>query len=171
VAPYTPTALAAQQSTKTIPIVFAIVVDPVDLGLVASLAHPGGNLSGTTTLNSELASKRLEVLKEVIPKISRVAILYNPADQSNVVSLKEQQGSAAALGLALGLTLQPFGVTDPREFDHAFSTISGKVTDALYIQAGSLTLSHRSQIVDLVAKARLREMGVIKGERTFVCRI
>jgi len=149
------------QSTKTIPIVFAIVVDPVDLGLVASLAHPGGNLTGTTTLNSELASKRLEVLKEVIPKISRVAILYNPADQSNVVSLKEQQGSAAALGL----TLQPFGVTDPREFDHAFSTISGKVTDALYIQAGSLTLSHRSQIVDLVAKARLREMGVIKGEK------
>ena len=93
-APYTPTALAAQQSTKTIPIVFAIVVDPVDLGLVASLAHPGGNLTGTTTLNSELASKRLEVLKEVIPKISRVAILWQPGDRVSEKRASHRHGLA-----------------------------------------------------------------------------
>ena len=161
VAPYTPTAVTAQEATKTIPVVFAIVADPLGVGLVASLAHPGANLTGTTTLNAELASKRLEILKEIVPKISRVAVLYNPTDQSNVVSLKEQQRLAAALGL----TVQPFGVSGPKDFDHVFSMLSGRVTDAIYVQAGSLTLTHRSQIVDLVVKTRLPAMY---GESGFV---
>jgi ABC-type uncharacterized transport system substrate-binding protein len=159
VTPNTPTALAAQQATKTIPVVFAGVADPIGLGLVTSLAHPGGNITGTSTINAELGSKRLEFLKEVVPKASRVANLYNPADPSNVVSLKELQGSAPALGLSL----RPFGVRDSEEINHAISTISRKVADALYVHAGTLTLTHRRQIVGLVNKTRLPAMYGASG--------
>jgi putative tryptophan/tyrosine transport system substrate-binding protein len=159
VAGTTPAALAAQKATRTIPIVFAVVADPIGTGLVDSLARPGGNVTGTTTINAELAPKRLELLKEVVPKVSRVAILYNPADASNVVSLKEQQDSASALGL----TLRPFGVRDPGEFDHAFSMMTRKVADALDVHSGTLTLTHQRQIVDLATKTRLPAMYGASG--------
>ena len=83
VAPYTPPALAAKRATSTIPIVFAVVADAVGAGLIVNLARPGGNITGLTSSGAELGGKRLELLKQVIPKASRVAVLYNPADRSN----------------------------------------------------------------------------------------
>jgi putative ABC transport system substrate-binding protein len=111
-----PAALAAQKATRSMPIVFAIVADPIGAGLVDSLARPGGNVTGTTTINAELVEKRLEIFKETVPKVSVLSFLLNPADVSNVIALSAK---------------------------------------ALYVAAGTLTLSHRGRIVDLAAKSRL----------------
>jgi putative ABC transport system substrate-binding protein len=158
----TPPALAAKQATKTIPVVFVTVADPLRVGLVASLAHPGGNMTGTTTINSELTLKRLELLKETVPTVSRVAFLRNPSDASNVLgSLKELQDSVRAVGL----TIQPFDVRDASEFDGAFSAMTREGIHALVVLAGTLTSGHRKLIVDLAAKARL---PVMYGDAGFV---
>src|SRR6202158_5108944 len=103
VTPGTPASMAAKKATSTIPIVFAGVADAVGAGLVATFARPGGNITGLTSISAELGGKRLELLKEGVPKASRVAVLYNPADRSNVLVLKELQESAPALGLTLQL--------------------------------------------------------------------
>src|SRR6266436_5488550 len=103
VTPGTPASMAAKKATGTIPIVFAGVADAVGAGLVATFARPGGNITGLTSISAELGGKRLELLKVVAPKTSRVAVLYNPADRSNVLVLKELQESAPALGLTLQL--------------------------------------------------------------------
>jgi putative tryptophan/tyrosine transport system substrate-binding protein len=108
VAGTTPAALAAQKATRTIPIVFAVVADPIGTGLVDSLARPGGNVTGTTTINAELVGKRLEILKETIPKVSVLTFLLNPADASNVIALKEAEAPAHALGIRL----RPFEVRE-----------------------------------------------------------
>jgi len=101
VAPYTPPALAAKRATSTIPIVFAVVADAVGAGLIANFARPGRNITGLTSSSAELGGKRLELLKQVVPKASRVAVLYNPADRSNVLVLKQLQESAPSLALTL----------------------------------------------------------------------
>ena len=111
VTPGTPASLVAKEATSTIPIVFAGVADAVGSGLVANLARPGGNITGLTGISAQLGGKRLGLLKEVVPKASRVAVLYNPADRSNVLVWKELQKS----GPALGLTLQSLEVRGPGE--------------------------------------------------------
>jgi putative ABC transport system substrate-binding protein len=116
VAPATPPALAAKRATSTIPIVFAGVADAVGAGLITNFARPGGNITGLTSSSAELGGKRLELLKQVAPKASRVAVLYNPADRSNVLVLKQLEVSAPTLGL----TLQPLEVREPRELEGAF---------------------------------------------------
>jgi putative ABC transport system substrate-binding protein len=161
VTPGTPASLAAKQATSTIPIVFAGVADAVGAGLVANFARPGGNITGLTGISAELGGKRLELLKQVAPKASRVAVLYNPADRSNVLVLKELQESAPALRL----TLQPLGVRGPGEFEGAFVAMSRKRAHALFGAAGILTTEHRKTIVDLAAKSRIPAMW---GERQFV---
>jgi putative tryptophan/tyrosine transport system substrate-binding protein len=161
VTPGTPASVAAKQATSTIPIVFAGVADAVGAGLVANLARPGGNLTGLTGISAELGGKRLELLKEVAPKASRVAVLYNPADRSNVLVLKELQESAPALRL----TLEPLGVRGPGEFEGAFVAMRRKRAHALFGAAGVLTTEHRKTIVDLAAKNRIPAMW---GERQFV---
>jgi len=161
VTPGTPASVAAKQATSTIPIVFAGVADAVGAGLVANFARPGGNVTGLTSISAELGGKRLELLKEVVPKASRVAVLYNPADRSNVLVLKELQESAPALGL----TLQPLEVRGPGEFEGAFVAMSRKRAHALFGAAGILTTEHRKAIVDLAAKSRIPAMW---GERQFV---
>jgi len=161
VTPGTPASVAAKQATSTIPIVFAGVADAVGAGLVANFARPGGNITGLTGISAELGGKRLELLKEVAPKASRVAVLYNPADRSNVLVLKELQESAPALRL----TLQPLGVRGPGEFEGAFVAMSRKRAHALFGAAGILTTEHRKAIVDLAAKSRIPAMW---GERQFV---
>jgi putative ABC transport system substrate-binding protein len=161
VTPGTPASLVAKQATGTIPIVFAGVADAVGAGLVANLARPGGNITGLTSISAELGGKRLELLKEVAPKASRVAVLYNPADRSNVLVLKELQESAPALRL----TLQPLGVRGPGEFEGAFVAMSRKRAHALFGAAGILTTEHRKALVDLAAKRRIPAMW---GERQFV---
>jgi putative ABC transport system substrate-binding protein len=161
VTPGTPASVAAKQATSTIPIVFAGVADVVGAGLVANFARPGGNITGLTGISAQLGGKRLELLKEVAPKASRVAVLYNPADRSNVLVLKELQESAPALRL----TLQPLGVRGPGEFEGAFVAMSRKRAHALFGAAGILTTEHRKAIVDLAAKSRIPAMW---GERQFV---
>jgi len=161
VTPGTPASVAAKQATSTIPIVFAGVADAVGAGLVADFARPGGNITGLTGISAELGGKRLELLKEVAPKASRVAVLYNPADRSNVLVLMELQESAPALRL----TLQPLGVRGPGEFEGAFVAMSRKRAHALFGAAGILTTEHRKAVVDLAAKSRIPAMW---GERQFV---
>ncbi len=161
VTPGTPASLGAKQATTTIPIVFAGVADAVGAGLIANLARPGGNITGLTSISAELGGKRLELLKEVAPKASRVAVLYNPADPSNVLVLKELQKSAPALGL----TLQPLEVRGPGGFEGAFVAMTRQRAHALFGAAGILTTEHRKALVDLAAKRRI---PAIWGERQFV---
>src|SRR5207245_2064452 len=159
--PGTPASMAAKQATSTIPIVFAGVADAVGAGLVGNFARPGGNMRGLTSISAELGGKRLELLKEVVPKASRVAVLYNPADRSNVLVLNELQKSAPALGL----TLQPLEVREPGGFEGAFVAMTRQSADALFGAAGLLTTEHRRVLVDLAAKRRI---PAIWGERQFV---
>jgi putative ABC transport system substrate-binding protein len=161
VTPGTPASLAAKQATGSIPIVFAGVADAVGAGLVASLARPGGNITGLTGISAELGGKRLELLKQVAPKASRVAVLYNPADRANVLVLKGLQESAPALGL----TLQPLEVRKAGEFEGAFVAMTRKRTQALFGAAGVLTSEHRRDVVDLAARRRIPAMW---GDREFV---
>ena len=161
VTPGTPASMAAKKATSTIPIVFAGVADAVGAGLVATLARPGGNITGLTSISAELGGKRLELLKVVAPKASRVAVLYNPADQSNVLVLKELQESSRALGL----TLQPLAVRGPGEFESAFAAMTREHVHTLFGAAGALTTEHRKPLVGLAAKNRIPAMW---GERQFV---
>ena len=161
VTPATPASVAAKQATSSIPIVFAAVADAVGAGLVANFARPGGNITGFTSISAELGGKRLELLKEVAPKASRVAVLYNPADRANVLVLKELQESAPALGL----TLQPLEVRGPGDFEGAFAAMTRERAHALFGAAGILTFEHRKAVVDLAAKSRIPAMW---GHRQFV---
>jgi len=161
VAPGTPGAMAAKQATSVIPIVFAGVADAVGAGLVANLARPSGNITGLTSISSQLGGKRLELLKAVAPKASRVAILYNPSDQSNVLVLNQLQESAPALGL----TLQLLEVRKPSEFERAFITMRRERAQALFGAAGLLTTGHRKELVALAARSGIPAMW---GERQFV---
>ena len=161
VAPATPASLAAKQATGTIPIVFAGVADAVGAGLIANLARPDGNVTGLTSISAELGGKRLELLKRLVNNASRVAVLYNPADRSNVLLLKELQEAAPALTL----TLQPFEVREPSEFEGAFAAMTRDRADAMFGAAGILTFQHRQTVVDLAANSRLPTLW---GHRQFV---
>jgi putative ABC transport system substrate-binding protein len=161
VAPGTPAAVAAKQATGMIPIVFAGVADPVGAGLVSNFARPTANITGLTSNSAQLGGKRLELLKAVVPKAARVAVLYNPGDRSNVLTSKELQESAPALGL----TLQQLEVRRPAEFEGAFAAMSRGRADALFGAAGFLTTGHRQALVTLAARTRIPAFW---GERQFV---
>jgi putative ABC transport system substrate-binding protein len=161
VTPATPPSLSAKQATRTIPIVFAAVADPVGAGLIVDFARPGGNITGVASISAELGGKRLELLKGVAPKAARVAVLYNPGDRANVLVLKQLQEAAPALGL----TLQPLAVRGPGEFNGAFVAMTREHVPALFVAAGVLTFEHRKVLVDLAAKSRLPAMW---GHRQFV---
>src|SRR5262249_50317479 len=123
----TPAALAAQRATSIIPIVMAIVADPVGEGLVASLARPGANVTGLANLDTELSQKRLEILKEVVPGLSRVAILWNPSNQAHKRALSESEVAAKNLGVRV----QTFDVGNDSAIKGAFSAISREQAGAL----------------------------------------
>ena len=161
VAPATPQALAAKQATRSIPIVFVLVADAVGAGLITNFARPSGNITGLTSSSAELGGKRLELLKQMVPNASRVAILHNPADQSNVLILKQLQESVPTLGL----TLQPVEVREPREFEGAFVAITRERAHAMFGAPGALTFEHRKVLVDLAFKHRIPAMW---GHRSFV---
>jgi putative tryptophan/tyrosine transport system substrate-binding protein len=161
VAPATPQALAAKQATSSIPIVFVLVADAVGAGLITNFARPGGNITGLTSSSAELGGKRLELLKHMVPKASRVAVLYNPTDRSNVLILKQLQESVPRLGLIL----QPLEVREPREFEGAFVAMTRERADAMFGSPGALTFEHRKVLVDLAAKHRIPAMW---GHRSFV---
>jgi putative ABC transport system substrate-binding protein len=154
--------LAARDASQTIPIIFVGVADPVGTGFVASLARPGGNLSGRSTQNAEPGPKRLELLREVSPrKISRVGMIFNPMDAANVLGIRELEG----LTRALGLTLRRVDVRSPDEFEGAFSRMASEGVDAVIVSSGPLTNTHATQIVQLTARTRL---PAIYGRREFV---
>ncbi len=125
----TPAARAAKNATDTIPIVIGNAGDPVGTGLVASLARPGGNVTGLSVLNTELSGKRLELLKEVVPRLSRVAVLLNPANPINPLQVAEIQSAA----LALGVTLLPLEVKKADDIDRGFIAMKKERTGALIV--------------------------------------
>jgi len=125
---------AAKNATKTIPIVMVGQgSDPVEAGLVESLARPGGNVTGVTNLGPELGGKRLELFKEAVPKVARVAILYDPAIPRSVIEVKEVLPVAAR---ALGLTIQPWEVRDADGFERVFAKLNQERPDGLYVPGG-----------------------------------
>jgi len=149
-----PAARAAKQATTTIPIVAVAVSDPVGQGFVASLARPGGNVTGLATLFPELAVKRLGLLKEILPGVSRVAVLWNAANPGNVIILRGVQAAARTLGV----TLQSREVRGPDDFEAAFAKMSRERHDALMILDDPLLFQYRASIVDFAAKMRLPTM-------------
>jgi ABC-type uncharacterized transport system substrate-binding protein len=143
---------AAKNATKTISIVMSgSAPDPVEAGFVDSLARPGGNVTGLALLVNELAGKRLELLKEAVPKLARVAVLHDPALPPNLLELKEVQAAAPALGL----TIQPWEVRGMDDFDRVFAALNKQRPDGLYVLAGRLVTSNRKQIVGFALKSRL----------------
>ncbi len=150
----TPGALAAKNATATIPIVFAAVGDPVGVGLVASLARPGGNATGVANVFVDISAKLLEVLKEAVPGVSRVtvmAVLSNPAMQLGV-------REAEIAGRTLGVRLQVIDVREQAGFEGAFATIARERPGALLVFPDSLMFGHRARIVEFAAKQRLPAM-------------
>jgi putative ABC transport system substrate-binding protein len=147
----TPASLAVKKATTTIPLVMLAVGDPVGTGLITSLAHPGGNITGLTAIASDLEGKRLELLSEVIPKLSYVAVLWNPASPFQVVSEKELQAAAQVMRMKV-LSL---GVQAEEQFDNAFATILKERPGALLVLADRLFLHNRARIMDFATKHRL----------------
>jgi ABC-type uncharacterized transport system substrate-binding protein len=154
VAPITLAALAAKQATKTIPIVFAAVGDPITDGLVASLARPGGNVTGLSVLSPELVGKRLEQIKQAVPGISRVAVLWQPGaapTRTEQEMLKEGEVTAQALGVRP----QFVEARRPADLDRAFSDMTKARAGALTVLPGNMFFSERRRLVGLAAKNRL----------------
>jgi len=152
----------AKNATKTISIVMVGAgIDPVEAGLVESLARPGGNVTGITLLSKELGGKRLELLKEAGPQFVRVAVLYDPAIPSNVVELKEIQNAARALGL----TLKPWEVRASDGFEKVFAVLNKEHPDGLYVLSGPLMNANQKRIADLALKSRLAS---VYGNREIV---
>jgi len=154
-------ALAAKTATKTIPIVFTSVGDPISAGLVESLARPGGNITGLTPIGPELSGKRLELLKETIPNLSRVAVLWNPEYPGLALTFKESQAAAQVLGLQL----QSLEVRGPEDFESAFKTAADRHTGALYVPTSQFFNRHRAKLAELAVKRRL---ATISGDRDYV---
>jgi putative ABC transport system substrate-binding protein len=138
----------AKQATSTIPIVFAVAGDPVGEGLVASLARPGGNVTGLASIAAEVVGKQLELLKEVVPKISRVAVLLNPSHSAHPLMSRQAEGPARALGMQLHI-LQ---AGSPAEIDAAFAAMRSQRVGGVLVLRGSLFLAQRRQIAALAAK-------------------
>ena len=148
-------ARAAQHATRTIPIVLAAGSDPVGLGLVASLAHPGGNLTGLSLMSVELEGKRLELLKEAVPTASRVGVLFNPASTNAVHLWRETERAARSLGVQL----HALEVRQADELEPAFATATSVGVGALIVWRNFLNETHRSRILQLAAQRRLPVMS------------
>ena len=154
VSSFTPSVLAAKQATNTIPIVFVSIFDPVASGLVASLARPGGNITGLTILGPELSGKRLELLKEAAPKVTRVALLRNSANPAQELIWKETQ----AVAHELRVQLQSLEVRSFNDFNSAFEAALKEHAQALITTPEPLINTHLKRIVEFAAKNRLPAM-------------
>jgi len=154
VAPNTPQALAAKQATRTLPIVFSFVADPVASGLVTSLARPGGNVTGLSSLSPELVGKRLELLTQAVPGVSRVAVLWQPGFQGERTD-KDMLKGADVAARALGVRLQFVEAQGPADIDRAFSDMTRARAGALTVVGNTMFITERRRLVDLAAKNRL----------------
>jgi putative ABC transport system substrate-binding protein len=167
-----PAALAASKATRSIPIVFAVIGDPVRSGLVASLAHPGGNATGLTAYGSNLGGKRLELLKELIPRLSRIGVLWNPATRAKMPD-GPQMNRPAQVGLeqteeagrALGVQVQSFPVRRSSDFSNALEAATHNRIGALIVEEDSVTYSERSRIIEFAAA---HQLPAIYGYRDYV---
>jgi putative ABC transport system substrate-binding protein len=144
-------AQAAQQATKTIPIVMSVVLDPVGSRLVTSLARPEGNITGLSIMGPDIVGKQFQVLKEVVPKVSRVALLWNPANPGSAPQLREAEAAARAFRMQL----QVLEARGPQEIDSAFAAIARERAGALVILADAMFTNQRKQIAELAMKRRL----------------
>ena len=152
---YGPTPIRiAKNATATIPIVMGFEADPVGSGFVASLARPGGNITGLSSLAADISGKQLSILKEIVPKLSRVAVLGNSGEQGNAQALKEMERSAAALNLQL----QYLDVLIPKDIETSFQAATEKRAGAVLVLAGPVMSPHRTEIINLAAKNRLPAM-------------
>ena len=151
------------KTRSTLPVVVFSTGDPVGTGLVNSLARPGGHLTGISDMSIELTPKRLQLLKDLVPKLRRVAIVWNTADAGMV--LRYQSSDAAAR--TLGITIQPFGVREPEDIDRAFEAMARDKPDALLVIAEALTIANRKRIYDFAAVNRL---PVLYDENSFLIR-
>jgi len=154
IVPTMPAALAAKHATQTIPIIIPSAIDPVGSGLVASLARPGGNVTGLSAISADLVGKRLELLKNVVPGLSRVVVLWNAANPANASVWKETQAAARALGLLL----QSQEVRGPQDLEGAFALTAQAGPDALLVLSDSLINMHGQQIVAFATRNHLPSM-------------
>jgi putative tryptophan/tyrosine transport system substrate-binding protein len=150
----TPAALAAKDATTTIPIVMVGVGDPVGSGLVASLARPGGNITGRSVLSPELVGKQLEFLKDVLPTVSRVAVLWNPANPAHALMVRAAEVAAQALGVQLYLV----EARGPDAFDSAFAAMTSAHAGALLVLVDNIFFEHRRRLAELAAMSHLPTM-------------
>jgi putative ABC transport system substrate-binding protein len=161
VASLTQAALAAKKATSTIPIVMAGVADPVAVGLIASLARPGGNITGTSSISSDIVGKQLEFLIELVPGVSRIAVLWNPA---NSAFQALQLGQAELAARTAGLPLQLLEARAPNEFDAAFASIVKEGTPALAVLGDPLFSLYPEKIAEL---ALMHRLATVSAGRTF----
>jgi putative tryptophan/tyrosine transport system substrate-binding protein len=151
VTPGTQVTLAVKQETNSIPIVMVAVGDPVGVGLVASLARPGGNITGLSNMMPDVAGKRLEILKEIAPDATRIAILFNPANAGNVLDVKATEAAARTMGL----TTHSLEVRAPSDFVNAFSSMTRERDNALFVSSDPLISRYQQQIVALAAESKI----------------
>lgn len=149
-----PAAVAAKNATTTIPIVIVGAGDPVATGLVQSLARPGGNVTGLGDLSTELSAKRLELLKEAVPRLSRVAVLWNAGDGGMTLRMRAIQAASRTLAV----TVRPLGVQGPEDFEQAFTAMTQERPDALFVVADPLIGVNRKRILAFTARQRLPAM-------------
>jgi putative tryptophan/tyrosine transport system substrate-binding protein len=149
-----PAAEAAKAATTTIPIVITFAGDAVGVGLISSLARPGGNITGITDQATELSAKRLELLKEAVPKASRIAVLWNANNLSMTLRYREIERAARILRVAV----QPLGVREPDDFDMAFSAMTRERPDAVFLVTDALTTLNRKRILDFAAAHHIPAM-------------
>ncbi len=147
-------ALAAKRATTSIPIVVPVMGDPIGSGLVASLAHPGGNLTGLSSLAPELWPKRLELFKEAVPKLHRIAMMWNTSNPAMATGAKGTREAAGAMKIAV----QDRGARDPNELDGVFAAIEKQRPDGVLVMIDAFTLRNSKKIVDSIANARLPAM-------------
>jgi putative ABC transport system substrate-binding protein len=147
----------AQQATKTTPIVMSLVNDPLGSGLVSSLARPGGNVTGLSMMAPELVGKQCEVLKQAVPKVSRVALLWNPDNPASAQQLREAEATARAVGVRL----QALAARVPLEIDSAFAAMTRERAGALVVLPDGIFGNQRKQIADLAAKSRMPSVSAI----------
>ncbi len=153
----TPAALAAKQATRAIPIVLGWVLDPVSSGLVTNLARPGHNVTGLSTLARDIVGKRLELLKQAVPGVARVAVLWHPGDYGERTE-REMHSDEDTTARALGVRLQVLTARGPEDFDRAFSDMVRARADAVAVQSTNVFFIERRRLVDFAAKNRLPAM-------------
>ncbi|HEV8674476.1 MAG TPA: ABC transporter substrate-binding protein [Methylomirabilota bacterium] len=157
----TPAALAAKRATNTIPIVMASGSDPVGYGLVASLARPGGNVTGLTSVSEQLIGKRVELVRELVPELARLAVLWDPANPASAEALRETRKTAQPFGVQV----EALGVRDAREFDGAFAAMARGRADALLVIPSATFLTKARRLAELALKHRL---PAVYGRRDYV---